>query len=352
MPFERPTLAELIERAIADIETRLPGSDARSPGSNLGVLARVAAGVAHALYGHQAFIANQILPDTAEAEFLARHASIWGITRKPATFAGGAVAFTGVNGSVIPQGSLLQRADGREYTTDAEATIAAGTATVAVTAKTAGQGGNADAGVKLNLASPVNGVNAAAMVGLDKLTGGADEESDAALLARLLDRIQAPPHGGADFDYVKWAMGAAGVTRAWVYPQELGLGTVTVRFMMDDIYADGIPLPADVAAAQAYIDAERPVTADLTVVAPIAKPLNPTIALLDPATQAVKDAIVAEIKDLLRREAEPGATILISHIREAISIAAGEHDHQLVAPVASVTHAVGEIATMGVVTWP
>lgn len=350
MPFQRPTLEELIERAAADIATRLPGADARLRRSNLNVLTRVHSGAVHGLYGYLDFVARQVMPDTAEREFLARWASVWGIARKSASYAEGNVTFTGTNGSIIPEGTLLQRGDGAEYTTDAETTIAAGTATVAATASVAGAAGNADAGVMLSLVSPITGVNTAATVAAGGIAGGADEESDESLLARLLARIQEPPHGGAAFDYVQWALDVPGVTRAWVYPQELGVGTVTVRFVRDDDPSI-IPDAAEVQAVQDYIDERRPVTADVTVVAPIAVPLDFEISGLLPDSQAVRDAIAAELADLLRREAEPGGTILISHIREAISIAAGEHDHVLVSPTADVTHATGEIAVMGSITW-
>ncbi len=89
----------------------------------------------------------------------------------------------------------------------------------------------------------------------------------------------------------------------------------------------------------------------MTVVAPIAVPLNFTISGLNPSNQTVKDAIAAELADLLAREAAPGGTILISHIREAISVAAGEYDHVLTSPSANVTHTTGQIAVMGTITW-
>jgi uncharacterized phage protein gp47/JayE len=141
------------------------------------------------------------------------------------------------------------------------------------------------------------------------------------------------------------------VTRAWPYPQEMGAGTVTVRFMMDDSYADGIPLAADVTALQAFIDDARPVTATLYVVAPIAEPIAFEIAGLNPGTQAVKDAVEAELRDLIRREAEPEGTIPLTHFTEAISIAAGEFDHDLVSPAADVSPGTGKISTFGGITW-
>lgn len=348
MPFSRPTLQELINRTSADAVARL-GLEELLRRDDMQVLTRVLSGAAHGLHGHVAWMAEQVIIDTAEAEYLERWANIWGVTRKAASFASGPITLTGTTGAVIPAGTLLAAANGQEYETDAEVTLAAGTATAQVTALAAGQAGNLAAGTTLTLVSPVAGVNSQAAVASGGLVGGADTETDAALRARLLARIQAPPHGGAKADYIAWALDVAGVTRAWVYPGELGLGTVTVRFVRDDD-ASIIPDAAEVQAVQDYIDARRPVTADVTVVAPIAVPLNLTIQLT-PNTSAVQAAVQAEIKDLLRREAEPGGTILISHIREAISLAAGETNHVLTVPSADVTHTVGQIATMGTITW-
>lgn len=349
MPLQRPLLKDLIDRAAADIQARLPGADARLRRSNLEVLSRVHAGAIHGLYGHLDFLSLQIIIDTAEEAYLERWASVWGVPRLAAVKATGNITITGTNGTLVPLGTTLQRSDGAEFTTNADATIVAGTATAVVTAVVAGAAGNTAVNSQLTFSSPIAGINGNATVAAGGLSQGADAESDDSLRARLIDRIQQPPHGGATFDYVKWAKEVGGVTRAWVYPAELGLGTVTVRFVRDDD-ASLIPDAGEVAAVQAYIDALRPVTAQLTVVAPVAVALNFTIQLL-PSSQAIKDAITAELQDLLRREAQPGGTLLISHIREAISIAAGETDHIITVPNANVVRATGEISTFGVITW-
>jgi len=353
MPFTRPDLAAINTEIQADIETRLPGGDARPRRSLLGVLASVFAGATHGLYDFIAFTAKQILPDSADAAHLARHASLWGLTRGAALTAAGNVDFTGTDASLIPIGSILRRGDGVEFATTAAATIAAGIATAAVAASKAGADGDAIAATKLSFITPVPGVSSAALVATGGLTGGADLEADAALRARVLTRIAKPPAGGAKHDYEAWTLArqdhGIAVTRAWIFPQELGIGGVTVRFVMDDA-ASIIPAQADVDAVQAFIDTNRPVTSVVTVVAPVASALNFTIDIA-PDTPAVRTAIEDELKDLLRREAIPGGTILISHIREAVSIAAGETDHSVLAPAANVTHATGLIATMGTITW-
>lgn len=350
MPFNRPTLQQLIDRSVGDIEAGLPGTDAKLRRTNLNVLAKSMAAVSHGLHAYIAWLANQPLPDTAEAEYLDRHATLWlDQPRKPAVAAVGDVTFSGTNGVVIPAGTLLVRADAAEFVTTVEGTIALGVAAVAVAAVDAGAAGNSVSGITLTLTTPIAGITSAAIVSATALTGGADIETDDALRARVLARIKQAPHGGAAFDYEAWALEVGGVTRAWVYPMELGSGTVTVRFVRDNDVSI-IPDAGEVTAVQEYIDARRPVTAQVTVVAPIAVPLNFTLSIA-PVSAAVKAAVEAELVDMISREAVPGGTILLSHIREAISIATGEVDHTLTSPVVNVTHTTGQIATMGVVTW-
>lgn len=349
MPFNRPTLSTLIDRARDDFDARLPGADSRLRRSVLDVLARIHAAATNALYGFLDWIARQVFPDTAEAEQLARWAAIWGVARKASEPATGPVTATGANGSAIPAGTLLVRSDGAEYLTTADALIAAGIAALTVEAVAAGQAGNSPTSQRLVFSSPVAGVNAGALIGAGGLAGGADEEEDEALRARLLDRIRRPPHGGNAFDYRRWTLEVSEVTRAWVYPMQLGPGTVTVAFVMDG-REDMIPTPADVAVVDAYLEERRPVTAALTVIAPTPQPLDFTISAA-PATAEVQAAIVAELEDLLFREAEPGGTILISHMREAVSLAAGEYDHQLMTPQGNVTAAAGSIFVLGAINW-
>lgn len=350
MAWSRPSLETLIKRNQADIEASLPGTDAKLRRSNLGIISKIISAVAHAIYGYIAFIAQQILPDTAIGKYLDRHASIWlKVPRKAANYAVGQVALTGTNGIVIEAGTVFIRGDGFEYVSDADVTVTSGTAVVDVTASLVGQIGNAVAGMSLTLASPISGINSSASVHTTAITGGSDQEENPALSARVIKRIQNPPHGGAKHDYEAWALEVPGVTRVWVYPLELGLGKVTVRFVRDND-ANLIPDAAEVAAVQTYIDDLRPVTADVYVVAPIAAPLDFSIQVV-PDTPATRAAVTSELDDLLKREAVPGGTILLSHIREANSIAAGETNYVMTIPNADVGHAAGYMATLGTITW-
>ncbi len=347
MPLERPTLTQLIAQTQADALARAQIDDPLRR-ADVMVYARVLAGLIHGIYGLAEWIARQVIPDTAEAEYLGRWASVWGVARKPAARATGTVQFTVQAGAVIPTGTVLQALDGQQYETTGAATGSVPTSTATVEAVTTGAIGNRTAGQTLTLVSPVAGVQATALA--SELSGGSDVESDDLLRARLLARISMPPQGGSASDYLAWALAVPGVTRAWVSASELGPGTVVVRFVRDaDVSL--IPDAGEVAAVQAYIDQRRPVTAAVTVLAPTSAPLNFTVSGLVPDTPALRAAVEAELADLVRREASPGGTLLLSRIRAAISATAGEADHTLVSPSANVVAGAGAITTMGTVTW-
>lgn len=360
MPFIRPTIKELRERIAGDINTRLPGIEARLRRSNVGVLATVNAGVVHGLYGYLAYLADQISVVSAEGKYLERKARERGISRKQADFAEGTIAVTGQNGKVIPAGTVWQRTDGVEYASAADGTIVAGTVVITVTAVAAGVDSNTDAGLTLSLATSIEGVNSDAVIGADGVAGGVDAETDEDLRTRVLYRMQHPPMGGSEYDYVQWAMEVTGVTRAWCKPLWLGAGTVGVTFVMDNQAGSIIPESAKVQEVLDHIASHpdpvtgkvigKPATADVTVFTPTAKALNLTI-VLTPNTAAVKAEVENEIKALLREIGEPGGTLYLSQINEAISRAAGEQYHTLTSPAADVTHLGYEIPVFGVITW-
>jgi uncharacterized phage protein gp47/JayE len=350
MAFSRPTLKELVTRALADINGRLTGAEARLSVATLNVLAVVQSGAVDGLHGHLDWLSEQLMIDRCDEDHLARYASIWKVPRKPAAPSAGFASVNAFAVVTIDAGTLIRRQDGTQYKTTASVNLGIGAGSLPVVAVAAGIAGNAVAGVVLNLVTPIDGLDSSMTVGADGMTDGAEQETVDAWRARLLERIQEPPNGGTKADYEAWALEVAGVTRAWVSPFEMGAGTVTVRFVRDN---DALLIPdaAAVASVKAHIESVKPITAELYVVAPVAAPINFQISGLSPNTAAVREAINAELTDLLRREAIPGGTILLSHIRAAISSAAGEADHVLIAPLANVINPVGSISTMGAITW-
>lgn len=352
MAFSRPSLDELIERAVSDIEAAIGGVDARTRRTVARALGQAVAGYAHGLYGYLDWIARQILPDSAEAEALDRHGALWQVARTPADYASGSVLATGTAGASVSKGARVRATNGAEYSVLGTVAIGGGgTAVVTVDAVAAGAAANVLAGAVLTFTTPLTGVVSTVTVQSGGLTGGADEETDDAYRARILARMADAPGGGTAADYKRWALAVAGVTRAWVRPGAGGAGTVTVYFAMDLAYANGIPQAGDVTTMQAALDAQRPVTAVVTAAAPTAKTLNLTIVGLQPLTQAVKDAVAAEVTAMLARVGQPGGTLSRSLVTQAISSAVGETSHKLTVPADDVTHAPAEIPLLGTITW-
>ena len=348
MPFERPTLPELIDQGATEIESRLPGLLVRVRRSLVGVINRVVAAGLSTLYQYAEYLNRQAWPDQCDVEWLDTHGARWGVPRTPATAATGKVTFGGTDGAVIPAGSQVQRVDGAVYLTQAAAMIVMGGAVVSVKAAAAGQAANAALGVGLTLTSPITGVSSAATAS-SALSGGTDIEEHEPYRARILQRIRRTPQGGSVDDYVRWAKEVPGVTRVWVYPLEQGAGSVVVRFVRDND-STNIPDAGEVAAVQAHVDEQRPVTADVQVVAPIDAPQDLEIRLY-PDTPTVRATVAAELDAMYRRDAVPGGTILISHIREAISIAAGEFNHVVLSPAGDVAFDAGELPRRGAIAW-
>lgn len=346
MAFDRPSLRELISQMQADAEREAGATQLRQ--SNFRVLPKVFAFAVHGLYAYIDWVVRQLFPDTAEKSFLERQASIQGIYRREATAATGTLTVTRTAGATIPVGTVFVAADGEtRFATTEEPEV--DESEVPVQCMTTGTGGNREAGETYSLVSPLSGVSTEATG--SEMAGGTEAESDDSLRERLIYRLQNPPRGGTATDYVAWAMEVPGVTRAWCFPKELGIGTVTVRFATDGLTENGVPTEGMVGIVSDYIAENAPVTAATTVVAPVAKTVNFQIKDLYPDTPSVRAQIEAELKSLFIREAEPGKALLISHVRQAISSAAGEEDFELVSPTEDIGADVDELLVVGSVTY-
>jgi uncharacterized phage protein gp47/JayE len=359
MPWDTPTLREVRSLVRDSIHGSLPGSDATVPNSVLRVVSDVQGALCFLTLEYIDWLSLQLLPDTAETEWLDRHGDIWlvnadGTTgRKQATLASGAIAATGVNGSVIPAGTLLgQSSVNATYQTTAMIVVGTGPTQVPVTALTAGTVGNMEPEDSMAFLAPPPGVDGTATV--VTMDGGTDTETDGELRNRILRRIQMPPMGGDKTDYEQWALAVPGVTRAWSYPNEMGIGTMTVRFLMDDLRADddGWPTTGDVNTVAAYIDTVRPTTVkDCYVVAPIKQFIDITIANLVPDTTETEAEIEQSLKNMLFVKASPGQTIFAAWVSYAIMNAPSVQSFELVTNTDYVMASQGHMAVLGTILY-
>lgn len=317
-------------------------------------LAEIDAEMMGALHQHFENTLQQMFPLYAVGDWL----SDWGTAlvgpQKEASAASGQAQFTAAaNADVIAAGSQLQIGSVL-YQTTADASVSNDVVTVSLIAQATGTSGNAAGGTSISLISPVNGVQSTGAVVDPGLTGGNAAETPEEYRARYLVRLQSPPAGGSDTDYISWALAVAGVTRAWVQRGAAGSGQVLVLFMMDDTYSPGIPVGSgapgysgDLLTVYTAIAAQAPNPAVLTVAAPTPKPINVVIDGLDPS---LIPAVKNELQDVFRRRCKPGLSVRKSWITEAVALVAGEDGYDDISqPSLSVVCAATEIGVPGTV---
>ncbi|KZE34188.1 baseplate J/gp47 family protein [Crenobacter luteus] len=331
MPFTVPAFATIRDALLRDLKNQLPDADT-GPDSDYFVRATSVASAVEGLYQHQAWIVRQIFPDTADREYLELHARVRGLTRKAAVAAQGTLRLTGTPGAALPSGLVAKR-NGLAYTTTQGGVIGAdGTATVTVVAATAGTAGNTPAGASVELSATPYGVSGQAT--LLAMSGGVDAESDAELLARLLELIRRPPAGGNRYDYQRWALEVPGVSAAFVYPLRRGLGTVDVVITS----AGSLPSAATLTAVQDHIDDVRPVTAkNCLVLAPTLKVVDVSVSVqLSGTTLAVAQAQIEAALTTYFNQLAPGETAIKSRIEALVSDLSGVVDRAVTLPAANV----------------
>jgi uncharacterized phage protein gp47/JayE len=336
------------------IRGNLPGADASVPNSVLRVMSDAQGALCHLTLQYVDWLSLQLLPDTAETEWLDRHGTIWlvnadGTTgRKMATLAQGVVTLTGVGSTVVPQWTQIGYQAVSYETTEQVILLADAPTPVNTRAIDPGSAGNRLQGDGLSVQTAVPGLDSEVTVVV--MDGGTDEETDEQLRGRVLERIREPPQGGAVQDYIQWAKAVPGCTRAWVYPNEMGIGTVTVRVLFDDLRADndGFPQALDLDAVTKYIDSVRPVAVkDFWVLSPIKQYIDVSISNLNPDTDAVRGGIETSLRNMLFEMAAPGQTIFAAWKTYAIMSAPSVISFDLAETADDVMPSPGHMAVLG-----
>lgn len=339
MPHITPAIEAIRDDLLRDIRNQLPDANIGKD-SDYYIRASSVASCAEGIYRDQGWIVRQIFPDIADTEYLELHCRTRGITRKAANTASGPASLTGEPGAKAAAGLSITR-DGATWTTTAEVILRSeGKGTVTARASVAGAAGNTATVMSGMLTTTPDGFDSTVIIGV--MGGGTDRESDAELLARLLELIRRPPAGGNKYDYKRWALEVPGVTSAYVYPLRRGLGTVDVVITS----SDGLPSAEVVERTQTHIDDVRPVTAkNSLVIMPTIKTFNIDVKVslsglnIDDATTQIKKVLADFVGRL-----EPGATFVRSQAGTQISLIAGITDQDIVDPPGNVVPEVNVIA--------
>jgi len=360
MPWQKTSLKDREERLRAGIASNLGLTTTPSRLSNIAALTAEIAGEVDDLHQHIDYARQQIHTKTCDEEHLALKGARYGLLRLKDTQAVGQVTFTGADGTRIDKESVrLHHGSGVVIRLQSDVTLMGGSAVVDAIAETAGNAGNLAKDSLLSPLSPIEGVSSEVTVST-AFTGGLEGEAVESYRARIMFREAFPPMGGNDADYVVWAKMVHGVSNVWVYPTEMGLGTVTVRFAAYDDPTGPIPSDALRQTVADHIDGHinpitgqwsgRPSGTQVFVVKPDEKVIDLDFETLVPDTPDTRTALKDSVAAMLRQRAKPGVLIHLDWITAACSNAIGEDHHTLATPHTAIQCAKNELPVVGSIT--
>lgn len=223
----------------------------------------------------------------------------YGISRKQGTKSVGEVIFTGENGTLISNGTILV-ADDLYFVVLNDATIAENQAELVVEALEVGKQYNLSANTKLTATEPINGVNDIYVK--SNFENGTDVESDEDLRERFFTTIKKSYTSGNVAHYELWTLEVDGVGACKVYPLKNGNGTVEIVITNSDMLGASSEL---IEKVKANIEEKRPIGANVTVASATEKAINvnATINLADgyslsEVKASYTDALVNYLKEI------------------------------------------------------
>lgn len=328
-----PTTQTVSDNIVGQIESSISQTVPLLPKTFVRVLAKVLAGVVVILYKYGGFIFLQLFVSTASLdETVVNGKTIrplveWGRLigvgdPNPATRAELLVTIT-VTSLVgqLPAGSQLLRSDtGIVYQTTTVVALDATSKTVTVRATSDQDGnggvgsiGNLVAGDIIQFANALPNVQTNAVVASTSLAG-ADAETSDAYRARILQRFQARPQGGAYADYAAWALDVPGIVHVYPYKSD-SPGEIDVYVEADPASSgspDGIPTGPQLTAVLDAINLDvagvatrRPVNAAVNTLPITRTPVDVVISGLDVIDPLAAQAAIAEGLDEYLRSREP-----------------------------------------------
>lgn len=346
MTYVRPTYDEVKARIAADLAA-IP-EVLREPFANAFAQAD------HGQYGYLEWIDRQCSPLTCELERLNDWAALYSVSRLLATASVGNVVATGNFGTQILANTLLRGQNGLDYYVLAAIPLGAGNTNVTVRCTSTGIATNMVMGQALTLIDPIPGCNSVMNVGVNGLTGGADDELLDDWRARVVDEwsvvVTRGARSGKKDDYRAWAKNAhPSVTNALVRTHVLGVGTVLVQPICNSLL-NRLPSPAVLSAIAVAFESLVPATSDWRIASPVVRPISIEIHLLPGNdTQANRDAITAALRSLVLAEQSEVSLLAAAEIDAAIATVTSQYTRIL--PLADTAVDPGEVFVLDAITF-
>lgn len=292
----------------------------------------------YALYVQADWVNRQCFPQTAEGEYLDRHAQLRGLERRAGTAAEGILRFETDSAPQadlsIPAGTVCMTAGLVRFETTETGVIAAGSTWTEVPAQALepGAAGNVAAGTVRAMAVAPVGVNRC--TNPQGFSGGVDPEGDEELRERVLETFRRMPNGANAAYYEQSAMSFSQVAAAAVVPRPRGVGSVDVVVTT----AAGAPDGTLLEALQDYFEQRREIAVDVLVRAPQVKQVSVAVQVQqagnrdgEEVRQRVEEAVQSWFDGRLL-----GQNILRAKLGQLIFGVDGVENYRIIAPTQDV----------------
>lgn len=217
-----PTIAELTESILADLEAEFDATIDDEGKTMLRSFAAVQAGKMKQLYLAIATLQKNVFPDTCDRETLIRFGLVK-LGRQPFQAVAGRydVTVTGTIGTEIPAGTIFKTDDdalnpGILYRLDTAFTFVSNSGSINLRSLTLGEESKLEVGDTLTVTAPVAGMDNQATVTAETVQPLA-AETDEDYRQEVLDAFRMESLGGAATDYRLWAQDAQGVQQVYPY---------------------------------------------------------------------------------------------------------------------------------------
>ena len=340
-----------VDEIYGELAAAFTGATGQTAGQDGDMAVRLYAVAAqvYALYVQADWTARQCFPQTAAGEYLDQHAFLRGLERKEAARAVGAIRFhvdqAGGTDLSIPAGTVCMTAGLVRFETTQTAVLQAGSlyADAPARAVEPGAAGNAAAGTILTMAVAPVGVSRCSNPA--PFTGGAGEEGDEALRARVLETFRRMPNGANAAFYQQEALSFEEVAAASVIPRPRGTGSVDVVVATQA----GTPDEELLEAVEAHLQARREIAVDVQVRAPTVRTVDVTVWVA-PAANQEKEAVLGRVEAAILAWSggeRLGKDVLRAELGEAVYHAGGVANYALLAPAADVAVEPDELPLLG-----
>ena len=290
----------------------------------------------YALYVQADWVGRQCFPQTAQGDYLDKHAQLRGLERRAATAAVGVLSFETDHPPEadlsIPEGTVCMTAAQVRFETTEAGVLKAGQTSAQVRARAVepGAAGNAAAGTVRAMAVAPVGVSRCTNPA--PFTGGSETEGDEALRQRVLETFQRLPNGANAAFYQQGALSFPGVAAAVVLPRSRGTGTVDVVVAT----AEGVPEEELLDGLEAWFDERREIAVDVAVRAPETQTVDVSLSV-----KAAEGADFTEVSGRVEAAIENwfggerlGQDVLLARLGALLFSVDGVENYAITAPAA------------------